>query len=120
MNMITYASPIALRPQRKYALGLYIQSMSYQNVKETGRGVLQVIAATPAAILPAVQHSRQHMEQTADGNVIHPHDMMSGSQHCDTAADHARTSWLINVGQKPVKLRHTADQSFAMLAGLTF
>lgn len=41
MNMITYASPIALRPQRKYALGLYIQSMSYQNVKETGRGVLQ-------------------------------------------------------------------------------
>lgn len=45
MNMITYASPIALRPQRKYALGLYIQSLSYQNVKETGRGVLQVMAA---------------------------------------------------------------------------
>eukprot|EP00775_Hariotina_reticulata_P003376 gene3375-3651_t len=41
MNMITYASPIALRPQRKYALGLYIQSLSYQNVKDTGRGVLQ-------------------------------------------------------------------------------
>jgi hypothetical protein len=40
--MITYASPIALRPQRKYALGLYVQSMSYQNVKETGRAVLQV------------------------------------------------------------------------------
>lgn len=42
LNMITYASPIALRPQRKYALGLYVQSMSYQNVKETGRAVLQV------------------------------------------------------------------------------
>jgi hypothetical protein len=42
MNMITYASPIALRPQRKYALGLYVQSLSYQNVKDTGRAVLQV------------------------------------------------------------------------------
>ncbi|WIA22781.1 hypothetical protein OEZ86_009734 [Tetradesmus obliquus] len=43
LNMITYASPIALRPQRKYALGLYVQSMSYQNVKETGRAVLQIL-----------------------------------------------------------------------------
>lgn len=42
MNMITYASPIALRPQRKYALGLYVQSLTYQNMKETGRAVLQV------------------------------------------------------------------------------
>lgn len=42
MNMITYASPIALRPQRKYALGLYVQSLTYQHVKETGRAVLQV------------------------------------------------------------------------------
>lgn len=31
--------------QRKYALGLYVQSLSYQNVKETGRAVLQVRAA---------------------------------------------------------------------------
>lgn len=31
--------------QRKYALGLYVQSLSYQNVKETGRAVLQVGAA---------------------------------------------------------------------------
>ncbi|KAF6265514.1 hypothetical protein COO60DRAFT_1478956 [Scenedesmus sp. NREL 46B-D3] len=43
LNMITYASPIALRPQRKYALGLYVQSMTYQNIKETGRAVLQVL-----------------------------------------------------------------------------
>eukprot|EP00879_Flechtneria_rotunda_P033163 GHRR01036704.1.p1 GENE.GHRR01036704.1~~GHRR01036704.1.p1 ORF type:complete len:140 (+),score=35.26 GHRR01036704.1:419-838(+) len=43
MNMITYASPIALRPQRKYALGLYVQSMTYKNMKETGRGVLQIL-----------------------------------------------------------------------------
>lgn len=42
MNMLTYASPIALRPQRKYALGLYVQSLTYQNMKETGKGVLQV------------------------------------------------------------------------------
>lgn len=49
MNMITYASPIALRPTRKYALGLYVQSLTYQNMKETGRGVLQVRAEGAAA-----------------------------------------------------------------------
>eukprot|EP00882_Tetradesmus_deserticola_P033956 GHRQ01038838.1.p1 GENE.GHRQ01038838.1~~GHRQ01038838.1.p1 ORF type:complete len:164 (+),score=51.69 GHRQ01038838.1:697-1188(+) len=50
MNMITYASPIALRPQRKYALGLYVQSMSYQNVKETGRAVLQILQVRHAQL----------------------------------------------------------------------
>jgi hypothetical protein len=50
LNIITYASPIALRPQRKYALGLYVQSMSYQNVKETGRAVLQVSSIACAGL----------------------------------------------------------------------
>jgi hypothetical protein len=38
----SYASPIALRPQRKYALGLYVESQTYANIKETRRAVLQV------------------------------------------------------------------------------
>lgn len=42
LNVITYASPIALRPVRKYALGLYIETLTYANVKATGRCVLQV------------------------------------------------------------------------------
>lgn len=50
MNMITYASPIALRPQRKYTLGLYVQSLTYQNMKETGRAVLQVCCAKGRAV----------------------------------------------------------------------
>jgi hypothetical protein len=50
MNMITYASPIALRPQRKYALGLYVQSLTYQNIKETGRAVLQVCCVEVRAV----------------------------------------------------------------------
>ncbi|KAF8066304.1 BZW1 [Scenedesmus sp. PABB004] len=50
LNMITYASPIALRPRRKFALGLYVQSLTYANVKETGRAVLQILPQTAAAL----------------------------------------------------------------------
>jgi hypothetical protein len=55
LNMITYASPIALRPQRKYALGLYVQSMTYQNVKETGKAVLQVGRTACAGLAQPLQ-----------------------------------------------------------------
>lgn len=41
MNIVTYASPIAIKPARKYVVGLYVETLSWRNVKETGRCVLQ-------------------------------------------------------------------------------
>ena len=41
MNLVTYASPISLQP-RRYALGLYRGTLSWQNMLATRTGVLQV------------------------------------------------------------------------------
>jgi hypothetical protein len=41
LNLVTYASPISLTP-RHYALGLYVNTLSWENFLSTGRGVLQV------------------------------------------------------------------------------
>jgi hypothetical protein len=41
MNLVTYASPISLQP-RRYALGLYRGTLSWQNMMATRTGVLQV------------------------------------------------------------------------------
>lgn len=70
MNMITYASPIALRPQRKYALGLYIQSMSWQNVRETGRGVLQVGVRVARCAALALENRDDLVAVWADPNLL--------------------------------------------------
>lgn len=48
MNIVTYASPIAIKPVHKYALGLYVETLSWQNVKETRHCVLQVRAEVAA------------------------------------------------------------------------
>lgn len=41
LNLVTYASPISLKP-RRYALGLYEGTLSRDNMLATGRGLLQV------------------------------------------------------------------------------
>lgn len=43
LNMMTYASPVALRPKRFYAIGLYKQTLSYENMAKTRTGVLQIL-----------------------------------------------------------------------------
>jgi hypothetical protein len=40
MNLVTYAAPISLKP-RHYALGLYINTLSWRNMLGTRVGVLQ-------------------------------------------------------------------------------
>ena len=42
MNLLTYASAVAIAPVRCYALGLFVGTVSWQNMKETGKGVMQV------------------------------------------------------------------------------
>jgi hypothetical protein len=45
LNIVTYASPIAIKPARKYVLGLYVETLSWRNVRDTGRCALQVRGA---------------------------------------------------------------------------
>ena len=46
MNIVTYASPMSIRPTRLWAIGLYKETQSYQNFLRTGRGVLQLLSSS--------------------------------------------------------------------------
>lgn len=41
MNLVTYASPVSLKP-RHYAVGLYVNTLSWENCLGTRHAVLQV------------------------------------------------------------------------------
>ena len=43
MNIVTYCSAVAISPVRKYAIGLYVGTLSWENFKRTGVGVLQLL-----------------------------------------------------------------------------
>ncbi|PRW58673.1 flavin reductase [Chlorella sorokiniana] len=49
MNLVTYASPISLKP-RHYALGLYLNTLSWQNMLATRTGVLQILGEQHAEL----------------------------------------------------------------------
>ncbi|KAG1662946.1 hypothetical protein FOA52_006699 [Chlamydomonas sp. UWO 241] len=49
MNLVTYAAPVSIKP-RRYALGLYLGTLSHANFKQTGRGLLQVLRARHAPL----------------------------------------------------------------------
>lgn len=53
MNLVTYAAPISLKP-RHYALGLYLNTLSWENMLATRTGVLQV-GPTCGPVWPHVQ-----------------------------------------------------------------
>lgn len=60
MNLVTYAAPISLKP-RHYALGLYLNTLSWENMLATRTGVLQVGPSCP---------SGQHMCQGGEGHQL--------------------------------------------------
>ena len=41
MNLVTYAAPVSIKP-RRFALGLYLGTLSHEYFKSSGHGVLQV------------------------------------------------------------------------------
>lgn len=43
MNLIMYATPLSIGPDRLWAIGLYKESYSYEIFKESGRGILQLL-----------------------------------------------------------------------------
>jgi hypothetical protein len=67
MNIITYASPIALRPQRKFALGLYTASLSYEFVRSSGRAVLQVSSTYGQGSICVARTRASHSENGGPG-----------------------------------------------------
>lgn len=44
MNLVTYAAPVSIQP-RRFALGLYLGTLSHEFFKSSGHGVLQVMTA---------------------------------------------------------------------------
>ena len=44
MNILTYATPVAVRPRRVWCLGLYKDTLSYENWVRTGTGILQLLS----------------------------------------------------------------------------
>lgn len=49
MNLVTYASPISLKP-RQYAMGVFVGTLTHSNFLATGRGTLQVLGEQHAAL----------------------------------------------------------------------
>lgn len=45
LNILTYATPVAIRPERLYALGLYKETHSYSNFCREKKCVLQLLTA---------------------------------------------------------------------------
>ncbi|KAL9190676.1 hypothetical protein ACHAXT_000382 [Thalassiosira profunda] len=43
MNILTYASPVSIRPHRMWAISLYKETLSYANFVRERRGVLQLL-----------------------------------------------------------------------------
>jgi len=43
MNILTYASPVGVSPQRMWAISLYDGTLSHENFRRTGKGVLQML-----------------------------------------------------------------------------
>ena len=44
MNILTYAAPISVRPDRIWSIGLFKGTLSHENFARNGRGVLQLLA----------------------------------------------------------------------------
>lgn len=43
MNILTYATPVSVRPDRVWSIGLYKETLSYENFRRTGTCVLQLL-----------------------------------------------------------------------------
>jgi hypothetical protein len=52
LNLVTYASPIAIQPARKFVLGLYVGTASWANVRAERRAVLQLLRERHGALVP--------------------------------------------------------------------
>ena len=50
MNMLTYATPISIRPERLWAISLFRDTQTHANWRQRGTGVLQQMSAAQAPL----------------------------------------------------------------------
>ena len=43
MNLVTYATPVSIRPDRVWAIGIYKETYSYDCFRKSGKGILQLL-----------------------------------------------------------------------------
>ena len=51
MNILTYAAPVSIRPDRIWSLGLYKGTWTHEQFQKTGTGILQLLAVPHAAVV---------------------------------------------------------------------
>ena len=51
MNIVTYATPVSIRPERLWAIGLYRETLTYETFKKTGKAVLQLLTENHVPII---------------------------------------------------------------------
>lgn len=51
MNILTYASPISIRPDRIWSIGLFKGTWTHEHFARTGKGVLQLLAPHHAKVV---------------------------------------------------------------------
>ena len=51
MNILTYATPISIRPDRIWSVGLYKGTVAHENFSKTGEGVLQLLSPNHAKVV---------------------------------------------------------------------
>lgn len=60
MNIVTYASPVAIQPTRCYAVALYRDTLSWENMKKTRHGVLQILQQQHAPLVQLLGKESGH------------------------------------------------------------
>lgn len=52
MNILTYATPISIRPDRMWSIGLFKGTVAHENFKNEGKGILQLLKPSHAKVVP--------------------------------------------------------------------
>eukprot|EP00238_Polyblepharides_amylifera_P015873 CAMPEP_0196584628 /NCGR_PEP_ID=MMETSP1081-20130531/47850_1 /TAXON_ID=36882 /ORGANISM="Pyramimonas amylifera, Strain CCMP720" /LENGTH=138 /DNA_ID=CAMNT_0041905907 /DNA_START=389 /DNA_END=805 /DNA_ORIENTATION=+ len=52
MNILTFATPVAIQPARRFVIALYQGTLSHSNMLSKGTAVLQVLGEQHAELLP--------------------------------------------------------------------
>uniref|UniRef100_A0A7S2RNZ4 Flavin reductase like domain-containing protein n=1 Tax=Eucampia antarctica TaxID=49252 RepID=A0A7S2RNZ4_9STRA len=54
MNILTYATPISIRPDRIWSIGLFKGTLSHENFQRTGRAILQLLDESHSKLVPSL------------------------------------------------------------------
>jgi flavin reductase (DIM6/NTAB) family NADH-FMN oxidoreductase RutF len=94
MNIVTFVTPVSLRPQRIYALSLYKGTLSHENFIERGWGILQLMKQGHAPLVEILgKRSGRDMDKrgysAAEGFIWVPVDEVWSPESIDLIPDAA-------------------------------